>query len=56
MFSGKITNIARNDLEQAFKSLDIELDGFIKVRDLIEVLFSYSGNDDKLSINVKELA
>lgn len=35
MFSGKFASIVSQDLEQAFNSLNIDLDGFIRVSDLI---------------------
>lgn len=56
LFSGKIPGLTQHDLDQAFRSLDIEMDGFVSVRDLIEVLHSYASGEDKTAINAKELA
>ena len=35
MFSGNFGSISASDLEQAFNSINIDLDGFIKVSDLV---------------------
>ena len=42
MFSGKFSSLPQRDLDQAFNSLNLDMDGFVHVRDLIEVLLSYS--------------
>ncbi|CDW83096.1 cysteine protease family c02 [Stylonychia lemnae] len=56
LFSGKFEQITKFQLEQAFKSLDVELDGFIQVSDLIDVLASYNDSQQKNStFNIKDI-
>ena len=45
-FSGRKfpSSLANEDLEMAFDSMNLDKDGFILVRDLIDVLESYGGD------------
>jgi hypothetical protein len=54
MFSGKFSTLSKLDLDSAFNSLNLDMDGFVPVNDLIQVLLSYLQTDDK-SLSLKDL-
>ena len=55
MFSGKFSNLSQQDLDQAFNSLNLDMDGFVHVHDIIEVLLSYSSTQEKNATTVSDL-
>lgn len=54
MFSGKFSGLSKKELEQAFNSLNIDMDGFIQLRDLMQVLESYMSTHRKAT-SIKDL-